>query len=91
MIIEKTINGPSSYPTGGFAETIGEFAELKNVSVEINDPNNKVVKWTFAGNVVTIVVKEISADTTTGAISSTEVANATDLSALEFVITAEGI
>ena len=83
--------GPTSYATGGFTVTLDGISNISFASVVItNNPGNKLATWSVSGNTVTIKVYTIAADTSSGAISATEDAAATDESSLTFAVFAVG-
>jgi len=85
------VTGPSSYSSGGFSVD----TKLENIDVCVvtlrNNPGNYLIEWSVSGGTITIKVNTISADTSTGEISKTEVAAGTDLSSYIFDIIAYGI
>lgn len=87
------IAGPGSYTTGGFTFTATDFKKINKASITIeNDTAGYYhITWTIEGNTITIVVSTISANTTTGAISASEVDVGTNLSGLYFEIVVEGV
>ena len=86
-----SVTGPSSYTAGGFTVTITGIRTIHEAVVSLrNNPGNKVIEYSWSGNTLTIVIKTISADTTTGAISATEDADGTDESGLTFDIVVVG-
>ena len=88
----KTFTGPTSYTQGGFTETIGEVSKITSVVISArNLSGNQRIKYSVSGNVVTIQIFTITADTTTGDINETEVGNGVDLSSLVFDLYYEGI
>jgi len=86
-------SGPSSYSTGGFTFDATDFKKVNRalVGIENDSAGNYHVEWSVSGNTITIKVSTISADTSTGAISATEVSDGTDLSSLYFDIVVEGV
>ena len=90
-IAKYSVSGPASYSAGGFTVTIDEVKNIEFALVQLRQQNNAYrISYSFSDNTVTIQVFEISADTTTGAISATEVAAGTDLSGLNFDIIVVG-
>jgi len=88
----KSVNGPTSYSAGGFTVTIDGLREIVHAIVELRQRgNNYRIDYSWSGNTVTIKVYVIAADTSSGDISATEVADGTDLSGLTFDIIAIGI
>ncbi len=82
-----TTTGPTSYTTGGFSVTLPIRPTYALVALT-NDNTAYKISYSVSGNTITITVYQLSADTTTGAISAAEVAAGTDLSALTFMIIA---
>ena len=84
-------SGPSSYTAGGFTVTLGDLMDIEELVVQLRDQDNaKRIKYSKSGNQVTIQIFTMSADTTTGTISTAEDAAGTDESALTFDIFAMG-
>jgi len=91
IVVTRSVSGPSSYTSGGFVVTISELTKIKDCIVQLrNQDNDKRIKYSFSGNTVTIQVFTIVADTSTGAISASEVTDGTDLSGLTFDIIVVG-
>lgn len=82
-----SFSGPASYSTGGFTVALPINPSYVVVTL-VNGNNAYRISYTVSGNTLTIQVFELSADTTTGAISASEVAAGTDLSALTFNVIA---
>jgi hypothetical protein len=85
------VNGPASYTAGGFTVEFPHLTTIFSAVAAIADDNTPYkVGVSFNGNTVTIKVYQLSADTTTGAITATEVPDGTDLSGLVFGVLAIG-
>ena len=85
------VNGPSSYQTGGFEVEFPHLVQIISAVGAIVDDNTAYkVGVSVNGNKVIVKVYELKADTSTGAISASEVAAGTDLSNLTFGILAIG-
>ena len=90
-VVATSVNGPASYQTGGFTVAIPELNQILYASVVLqNNRGDMVVTYSISGNQITIQVWVQSADTTTGAISVTELAAGQDLSTRVFQIIAIG-
>ncbi len=84
-------SGPTSYTTGGFNITISGLSKIHNAAVVLkNNPGNKLITYSISGNVITVKIFTIAANTTTGAISATEDGAGTDESSLLFEVIAIG-
>jgi len=89
VVVEQA--GPASYAAGGFQVQVGNFRVVKIADVYIKDDNTpyKVGEVSISGNNVTVKVYKLSADTTTGEISTAE-ATGDDLSGITFKVVAYG-
>lgn len=87
MIVARSVRGPASYATGGFLVRIGEVQKIRVSSgnmagVMITSSSTFSAKGTnVSGNVVSVLVQTAS---------GTEIANATDLSAMHFMLIVDG-
>jgi len=89
MRIIKTVAGPTSYPTGGFDTTIGEFEKVTDAQVSPTG-GYKAEVVSITGNVVKTMVRYYDYDAAAdgGAI---QVPAGTDLSGVNFTLDVEGI
>ncbi len=91
MIKTYRVAGTASYTSGGFEITLSDFKKVNRaVVVGENLDGNMVIKYSVTDNKVKIQVFTISANTSTGEISATEVSARNDLSSYYFNIVAEG-
>jgi len=89
-MVMKIVNGPSSYPSGGFEISAGEYEKLLSANVEMHPDtilSTSAVPGfdvSLAANKATVAVYQIQS----GSVSTTwsEVASGTDLSAAKFVL-----
>lgn len=85
--VNKTVTGPASYDkTNGFSVTVSELPKVKYVEpvMDTDGTHLYLIKGTASGNEVTLRFYTISADTSTGEITTAEAADAADLSGLTF-------
>jgi hypothetical protein len=94
-IVQTVVTGPASYATGGFTVRLGELNVIHAVKVSVQT-NLKVsnyvhaVDYSYTGNAITVVVYRIDV-TATSPSAWSEVASATDISALKLEIIAIGV
>jgi len=86
-IIKATTTGPASYSSGGFTLRISMAKEIKEVLKATNDGGYKVEEGeiTKSGNQLTIPVRYYDYDAAADG-SAIEVADATDLSGVNFEV-----
>lgn len=88
--VVKVVSGPSSYPSGGFEISAGEYEKLEDANVEMHPDTilgTSIVPGfdiSLSGNKATVAVYQIAS----GSVSTTwgEVSGGTDLSAAKFVL-----
>jgi len=91
-VVAVSVNGPASYTTGGFKVTVNDVNEILHAVVSIRDnPGNKLVRYSWSGNTLTIQIFTVSASTTDGSISAAEDAAGTDESGLTLDIIVVGV
>jgi len=91
--VVKTVTGPESYDaTNGYTVTVAELTKIAYVlpAIETDGTSLFLVKGTASGNEVTLRFYTISANTTSGAITVSEVGDGTDLSGLTFPLVVYG-
>ncbi len=94
-LFQKTVNGPSSYVTGGFYIQVGQYEKLSSVSVMM-DPQSKLgtsaipsLEASISNNSVLVKVCEAYPGDPT-ARDWTEIAAGSDLNAASFIVTGDG-
>jgi len=85
----KTTAGPTSYTTGGFTVTIGEFEKVAQAEVSCNG-GYKAEVASIAGNVVTVMVRRYDYPAAAAG-TAIEVPAGTDLSGVTFILDVEGL
>ena len=91
VIEAKTVNGTSSYTTGGFTVALDQLSKVHDAIVVLEDAGNLYKPgFTASGNTITITVYEYYYDATASAVAIKEVDAGTDLSQVRFKILAIG-
>jgi len=89
-VSRMTVNGPSQYKQTTKFEVIAPGkVTWAQVTLRNKPTGNEIIEYTWSGSTIKITFSTISANTSTGAISKTEVADNTDLSGLILDILAE--
>ena len=92
--IVKSVAGPASYATGGFAITIGELESIalahvkERTNIEAADLVRQV-RYSWTGNAITVIVRQINT-TTASPTAWAEIGAGTDLSGISFDAVAKG-
>ena len=95
MKFQKITDGPSSYPTGGFSISAGEYEKIAAAEVMVEPETllgtGKIVglELSYSGVVATVKVHGIDSDSVPTTWS--EVAANTDLSGAKFILTGNAI
>lgn len=94
--VVKVVAGPSSYPTGGFAVSIGELEKVKDAIVQVLGAGEYLAqRASVSGNVVTIVVRNnieqaVNEGGTATYTIGAEIAAGSNISGVSFLIEAFG-
>jgi len=96
MLKMKKVSGPTSYATGGFTVTFGEFESIEDAIAvcdqsQVLEASNTAygLRVSISGNRVTIVVSTIDV-TAAAPVAWAELAAGTDLSGRTFTVIADG-
>jgi len=94
MRVIKIVDGPTSYPTGGFEIAVGEYEKISDCNVEMH-PDTILGTTIIPGFKITLATTKAAATVQVfqmkGVEAWAEVAAGTNLSAAKFVLSGDAI